>query len=114
MNRDFELIRKILFDLDNHQDIYKYFMRPMDEDYNNEYYHYRILVDAELIVEEHNNQYRMTWKGHDFLDSIRDPEIWRKTIEGADAAKGFTFDILRELAKGFLKTKIKAHTGIEI
>jgi hypothetical protein len=25
---------------------------------------------------------RLTWDGHEFLDAIRDPEVWRRTKEG--------------------------------
>ena len=57
---------------------------------------------------------RLSWQGHDFLDSIRDPEVWNKTKKGAAAAGGFTFDLLKDLAKGFIKTKIEEHTGIKI
>ena len=58
--------------------------------------------------------YRLTWSGHDFLDNIRDPDIWLKTKEGAKASGGFTIDILSALAKGFVKQKIQHHTGVEI
>jgi hypothetical protein len=57
---------------------------------------------------------RLSWQGHDFLDSIRDPEVWNKTKKGAAAAGGFTFDLLKDLAKGFIKTKIEEHTGVKI
>ena len=57
---------------------------------------------------------RMTWVGHDFLDSVRDPEIWKKTKDGATAAGGFTVELLRDLAKGLVKTQIKHHTGIDV
>ncbi len=57
---------------------------------------------------------RMTWNGHDFLDSIRDPEIWKRTMEGAEAAKGFSIDLLKALAKGLLKTQIEQRTGIKL
>ena len=46
----------------------------------------------------------LTWAGHAYLDAVRNPDIWRKTKEGAEAAGGFTVDILRDLAKGFIKT----------
>lgn len=26
----------------------------------------------------------LTWSGHDFLDSVRDDEIWRRTKEGGE------------------------------
>ncbi len=56
----------------------------------------------------------LTWKGHDFLDQVRDDEIWRLTKEGVTKAKGFSFDLLASLAKGLAREKIKKHTGIEI
>ncbi|MEM7068552.1 MAG: DUF2513 domain-containing protein [Pseudomonadota bacterium] len=77
-----------------------------------------LMQDANLIVGEDAREYwitnHITWRGHDFLDSIRDDEIWRLTKDGAKKAGGFTFDILGQLAKGLIKTKIKEHTGVEI
>lgn len=57
---------------------------------------------------------RLTWKGHDFIDSIRDPKVWEKTKKGAAAAGGFTVDLLRDLAKGLIKKQIEEYTGIQI
>jgi Hypothetical protein (DUF2513) len=57
---------------------------------------------------------RLTSRGHDFLDTIRDPEIWRQTKDGAKEAGGFTLELLSDLAKGFIKTQVKKHTGIEV
>ncbi len=57
---------------------------------------------------------RLTPAGHDFLDSVRDPEIWKKTKEGANAAGGFTLELLGDIAKGFIKTQLKKQTGVEI
>ncbi|MDQ3247562.1 MAG: DUF2513 domain-containing protein [Pseudomonadota bacterium] len=57
---------------------------------------------------------RMTWEGADFLDTVRDEEIWKKTKAGAEAAKGFSFDLLKALAKGFVKKQIEAKTGVEL
>jgi Hypothetical protein (DUF2513) len=56
----------------------------------------------------------LTWEGHDFLDSVRDPKIWAKTKEGALVAGGFTFDLLKDLAKGFLKKQIEERTGVTL
>lgn len=57
---------------------------------------------------------RLTWEGHDFVDAVRDNDIWKKTRQGANAAGGFSVDLLKDLAKGFIKKKISEHTGIEI
>jgi hypothetical protein len=58
--------------------------------------------------------YRLTWEGHDFLDSVRDPKIWERTKNGIDVAGGFTFDLLKDLAKGFVKKQIEERTGIKL
>ena len=57
---------------------------------------------------------RLTWSGHDFLDSIRDPKIWDKTKQGAEAAGGFTLDLLKDLAKGLVKKQIEDYTGVKL
>ena len=44
---------------------------------------------------------------HDFLDSVRDPETWAKTKKAAAGAGGFTVELLRDLAKGFVKKQIE-------
>ena len=56
----------------------------------------------------------LSWKGHDFLDSVRDPKIWEKTKSGAMAAGGFTVDLLIDLAKGFVKKQIEERTGVKL
>ncbi len=57
---------------------------------------------------------RVTWKGHEYLDNIRDPEIWRKTKEGAAKVGDFSVDIIGALAKGLIKKQIEKHTGVEL
>ena len=56
----------------------------------------------------------LTWAGHDFLDSIRDPAIWGRAKEGAGAAGGFTVDLLKDLAKGLVKKQIEDYTGVKL
>lgn len=56
----------------------------------------------------------LSWEGHDFLDSVRDPEIWAKTKKAAGRAGGFTVDLLKDLAKGFIKKQIEKKTGIKL
>ncbi len=56
----------------------------------------------------------LTWSGHDLLDSIRDPAIWRETKEGITKAGGFSFDLIKDLAKGLIKTQIEKHTGVKL
>lgn len=56
----------------------------------------------------------LTWEGHEFLDSIRDPEIWEKTKCEVTKIGSFSFDLVKNLAKGFIKKKIKDLTDIEV
>jgi hypothetical protein len=46
----------------------------------------------------------LTWSGRDYLDAVRDPEIWRTAKEGAEAAGGLSNGVLKE-------TRAKQHTG---
>jgi hypothetical protein len=55
---------------------------------------------------------RLTWNGHDFLDSIRDPLIWQKTEMAATNAGSWTFDLVKDLASAYVRQKIAAATGL--
>lgn len=50
-------------------------------------------------------QTRITMSGHDFLDSIRDPEIWRQIKKGVADVGSWTLSFVAELAKGYIKAK---------
>lgn len=83
-------------------------------------YHLRLIVEAGLITSRGrfgNGDFRldrMTFAGHDFVDSVRSPEVWAKTKKGAEAAGGFTVDLLKDLAKGFIKKQIEDLTGVKL
>jgi len=83
--------------------------------------HIRLLVDAGFldVMREFPGNFvvmakGLTWTGHDFLDSVRDPQIWRETKEGARKAGGFTVELLGKLARGFLAKKIEELTGVKL
>lgn len=83
-------------------------------------YHLSLILEAGLIEHlEFQLMFcisfrRLSWQGHDFLDSVRDPKIWEKTKKGAEAAGGFTVDLLKDLAKGFIKKQVEEYTGVKI
>ena len=56
----------------------------------------------------------LTASGHDFLDSVRDPSVWRDTKTIAARAGGFTISLLSEIAKAVIKAKISDHTGLRV
>jgi Hypothetical protein (DUF2513) len=57
---------------------------------------------------------RLSWEGHDFLDAVRDAEIWKKTKGRVEAIGSWTFEIVKELAKGYIKQKLAQYGGVSI
>ena len=52
--------------------------------------------------------------GYDFLDSVRDQGVWQETKDVATAAGGFTMDLLKLLAVGFIKKQVEERTGVKL
>lgn len=82
-------------------------------------YHLEYLIDSGLVdgscnIERRFRIHKLTPDGHDLVESIRDPAIWSETKEGVKKAGGFTVELLRDLAKGLIKTQIAKHTGVEL
>lgn len=83
-------------------------------------YHLHLIAESGLIVGSGSrprmgiNFKSLSWEGHDFLDSIRSPEVWKKTKRGALEVGGLTFDLVKDLAKGFIKKQIEDKTGISL
>lgn len=57
---------------------------------------------------------RLTMAGHEYLDTIRDEEVWRRTKEDARAVGSFSLEALGTLARGFVRQKIRPRTGVEV
>jgi Hypothetical protein (DUF2513) len=125
MKRDMDLARKILLEVDSWNDLEPKTVKIDDADdlaLNREI---ERLYDNGFLEGIAGNkslqgQYKpifvtdLSMKGHDFLDSIRDPDVWAKTKREAEAVGGFTLDLLKDLAKGLIKKKIEDHTGIKL
>lgn len=85
-------------------------------------YHVKLLDEAGLIEAQDLSTMsgfnwkpkRITMRGHQYLENVRDPEIWQKTKDGAKKIGSFGLDTLAALAKGFIKKKIADQTGIEL
>ncbi|WP_027149478.1 DUF2513 domain-containing protein [Methylobacter tundripaludum] len=127
MKRDMDLVRDLLLVIESHPLLDG--MRRMqpdepgdlditDHSSNEVTYHLNMLIKAGLVEGKITMQMpiisKLTWQGHDFLDSIRDPVIWRETMEGAKKAGGFSLELLGALAKGLIKKKIEEHTGVQL
>jgi hypothetical protein len=127
MKRDMDLIRGLLLKLESFPmemgGVYS--LQPSDlviEGYSEHQIEYHLSLLREIgLIECPGSQPMLgitfsglSWAGHDYVDAVRDPAIWRKTKQGAEAAGGFTVDLLLELAKGLIRTQIKKHTGVDM
>lgn len=57
---------------------------------------------------------RLTWNGHEFLDTIRDAEVWKRTKAGAEKAGNASVSFLWELAKAYGKNLASERLGITL
>ena len=49
---------------------------------------------------------RLTYAGHEYVDTIRDGEVWRKTKEVAGKAGAFSLQLLLESGKAIVKQEL--------
>jgi hypothetical protein len=121
MKRDLDLIREILLHIESGQeyDGTREFCSTTPEEmgltgYTPEefFYHCTLLIEdgyidgaatiVNIVVR------RLTSRGHDFLDDIRDPGVWKKVKTQLGGLPGVALTVVAELAKG----EIKKHLGL--
>ena len=51
---------------------------------------------------------------YNFLDAVRDLEVWKRTKEGASKMGGWTFGLLKDLGTAYLKHKAKDLLGLDL
>lgn len=124
MKRDMDLVRKILFEIEETVDNTVEYNLTI-EGYTMEQvaYHCALLFEGGYI---HNYKGqngsgelyafgvgRLTWEGHDFLDKIREDTIWNKTKD-IIASKGlpFAFEVVKTVSTGVISVLIKTAIGI--
>ena len=92
MKRDMDLVRKILFAIEDNEDG-KVDIENLVNGYDRDqiYLHVELmkehdLVDAVIVPASDGHEHRilacrirrLTWDGHDFLDNVRKDEVWEK------------------------------------
>ena len=117
MKRDMDLVRKILFKI---EELPQYSNQwadvPIDGYSKDEIdYHLVILMDAGLIDASRVSNIRdviwkavrLTWEGHEFLDAARDNGRWEKAKTTMNQVGGFALDVMKQLLVQYLKTELK-------
>lgn len=121
MRRDMDVIREIVLAVSVASEPVSSVDGISEEDFSS---HAQLLEEAGLIaaailppgkrVATDATIFRLTWAGHEFADSVRDPKVWATTKQAAAVGGGFTIDLLKDLAKGFIKKQIEDRTGIKL
>lgn len=122
MKRDMDLVRELLLKLE--AEPFDGNLWSLDPDglgiggrtHEDIAYHLVLLIDGGLLDGERELSggfvaRKLTWAGHDFLDSVRDPKIWRTTKERVKEAGGFTIEILTNVAKEIITHNLARIAG---
>lgn len=56
----------------------------------------------------------LTWEGHDFIDAVRDPDVWRRTKAGASKVGSWSVGLLLDMAKAYSRLKAKQVLGLDL
>ncbi|OXR48058.1 hypothetical protein PuT2_14770 [Pusillimonas sp. T2] len=124
MKRNWDTIREVLTrleDLPSTDTAIQLSDFPSDRAY--EYsYHVELLIEAGLVEGNMSRTLgrgptdffgrRLTWLGHEFLDSIRSDSVWSKT-KRTFASKGIdmTFDLVKSVASEISVTLLRGAAG---
>lgn len=87
-------------------------------------YHLMLMHDAGLIAAANQNHLgrdgfrwvaqHLTYRGHEFLDTVRDGEVWRRTKAGAEKAGVAGLGVLLELGKAYGKEVLREKLGVQL
>jgi hypothetical protein len=116
MKRDMDLVRDLLLRLEEHYKdrVSVTEVGVLGPDRQRIVGHLRLLADGGYVEMTQTHLpsgapiltgWRLTWKGHEFLDQVRDPEIWRQTKAAAGRVGSWSVTVLASLAAGFIKAK---------
>jgi hypothetical protein len=119
MKRDMDLVRELLIQIESNPvlDGSKW-MTPsspeeigiQDRSIEEVAYHLDLLVEAHLVRGFPGQRMatisKLTWQGHEFLDDIRDHDIWSKTKERIKGLPTIAIGIVAEIAKAEIKKKL--------
>lgn len=125
MERDLSLIRELLLRIKKMPD------RGKGLDLNNEgyskttvIYNLGLAINVGLVdgtvgwLQGGSDRYiatvmSLTWEGHDFLDSVRQEDVWKKTQERAENAGHKIAHISLDLVKEVAISVIKSQLGLQ-
>ena len=113
MIRDNDYIRDLLLDFERSNEWFMVVALLVDATAQEQkkFAYCELLAEAGYLKCYENHAYRMTSKGHDFVQAIRSDEDWAKVKQFAASIGGGTLEILNDIAIGLLKQKIPETIG---
>jgi hypothetical protein len=123
MKLDKDLVREILLTIEAHDEPEGLIDLHIDDRPAEEIsYHVRLLDEAGLLAALDTGgmdffrwqPLRLTYRGHEFLDTVRDEEIWRRTKAGAEKAGVAGLSMLLDVGKAISKQILKERLGVEL
>jgi len=115
MNRNMELIRSLLLEIEKQPDRHTWFSLGLEGSTREEIDHHLLLLqDAGFIHltrktssgEETVFSGRLTWQGHEFLEAIRPDERWERLKAAMSDAGGFVTEVAMALVISWMKTEL--------
>jgi len=117
MKRDYDYLRKLMFEIEEDEaPLYVFaFTMGASQEEQKKYHHIDLLCDVGYLKQVNEHVYRLTSVGHDFIESVRDGGIWKKTKAAVIETGGnATIELVKQIAHGLLVKKLHEHTGIEL
>lgn len=122
MQLDHDFVRKVLLKIEScnnpgglgTQDL-KSLMNDNDKSFNELAYTIQILVEGDLVsskVSWANNRptyihpVNLTFKGHEYLDNIRDNKIWTETKKATSKLASVSIDIMSQVATNLISRSL--------
>ena len=113
MKRDLDLVRALLLALEECEN---WVAVPKIDGVPGEVvaYHLQLLIDAGYLVAaekgrarvNYQSGYRLTWEGHELLDSARKKDRWQKAKGLVESAGGVAFDVFKTLLTDLAKREL--------
>jgi|SRR5882724_639054 len=130
MQRDMEYVRELLLKIEaapsvvkQSSDLIPDIATHTQKDRDKLNYHLGMLINeapfvsaiaAHTYSEQNWMRLQLTWQGHEFLETVRDPEVWTRTKEGAKKAGNFGLEFVLQIARAYGKHIAKERLGIDL
>ncbi|KEQ52148.1 DUF2513 domain-containing protein [Sphingobium chlorophenolicum] len=121
MKRDPELIRDLMLAMEGAKsaELLKV-PRLVGRDRLQVEHHFRLLTEAGLVTAGYVSPdgrrwiaIRLTWRGHEYLDQIRDPQVWRLTKAAMRKTGSWSLETMAAIAKSLIVARL-GFLGVDV